>query len=190
MIAIDTEYIAENAKNTAGERPDVHTVYCEIMQIGACKLDAHGNEVGTLNLTVQAHVIKTIPLWLSQMTGMTEEKRARGIPFPQALEQLAAFAGDDQNIWTFHGDYAVFQSNAQRHKIALPFQPFRTVKNRLAEKGITLNDFKRHGYQELCSGGLYQILGIALPNIEGVGAHDAAHDARSLAHAVYHLSLK
>jgi len=85
MIGIDHEYIAENAVqgDTPGDRPNVQRVYCEIMQMGACKLDKEGREVGVLNLTVRAHRIHTIPRWLSKMTGMTAEKRVKGVSFPK-----------------------------------------------------------------------------------------------------------
>lgn len=192
MIGIDHEYILENATqgDTPGERPDVQRVYCEIMQVGACKLDKEGREIGVLNLIVRAHHIHTIPPWLSHMTGMTEEKRAKGISFPEALEQLATFVGDDKDVWTFSGDWWVLEGNAKAHGIELPFKkPFNRLKPLLPEKNITVEDFKRLGFNEVCSGGLYQVLGIQLPEIEGVGAHDAAHDARSLAYSVHYLEL-
>src|SRR5688572_13609218 len=114
MIGIDHEYIPENAAqgDVPGERSDVERVYCEIMQMGACKIDDSGREVGVLNLTVRAHKIHTIPLWLSRMTGMTEERRAQGVSFPDALEQLRIFVGDDADIWTFSGDWWVLEGNA------------------------------------------------------------------------------
>ncbi len=193
MIGIDHEYIAENAVqgDKPGERPDVQNVYCEIMQIGACKLNAEGKEIGVLNLVVKAHKIHTIPLWLSHMTGMTEERRAQGVSFPEALEELIKFVGDDDQIWTFNGDWWVLEGNTRAHNIVLPFsKPFNRLKPLLPEHGINVDDFKPFGFNEVCSGGLYKVLGIELPEIEGVGAHDAAHDARSLAHAVYRLDLR
>jgi len=192
MIGIDHEYISENAAqgDTPGERPDVQRVYCEIMQMGACKLAKGGRELGVLNLTVRAHRIHTIPQWLSRMTGMTEEKRAQGVSFPEALKRLVTFIGNDENIWTFSGDWWVLEGNAKAHGLILPFtRPFKRLKPLLSEHGITAEDFKRVGFDEVCSGGLYQVLGIQLPEIESVGAHDATHDARSLAHSIHHLRL-
>lgn len=192
MIGIDHEYIPENASSgdTPGSRPDVQSVYCEIMQMGACKLDRSGNEIGVLNLTVRAHRIHSIPPWLSRMTGMTVEKRASGVTFPEALEQLVSFIGDDKNVWTFNGDWFVLEGNARAHGINMPFaQPFYRLKPLLSTKGITLEDFNAQGFDEVCSGGLHKVLGIELPEIEGVGTHDATHDARSLIHSVHHLGL-
>lgn len=192
MIGIDHEYIPENATSgdTPSERPDVQKVYCEIMQMGACKLDSEGKEIGVLNLIVKAHRIQTIPLWLSSMTGMTEEKRATGVSFREALQKLVEFVENDKQLWTFSGDWWVLEGNAKAHGISLPFEkPFSRVKPLLADKGITLEDYRSKGFSEVCSGGLYRVLGIELPDIEGVGAHDAAHDARSLAHSVYRLEL-
>lgn len=192
MIGIDHEYIPENSPqgDIPGKRPDVQSVYCEIMQMGACKLDKSGQEIGVLNLVVRAHRILAIPLWLSRMTGMTKEKRVAGMSFPQALQQLVDFIGDDKELWTFSGDWWVLKGNAEAHGISLPFQePFNRLKPLLSGKGITLEDFEAKGFSEVCSGGLYKVLDIELPNIEGVGTHDATHDARSLVHSVHRLGL-
>lgn len=192
IIGIDHEYIPENAAqgDVPGERPDVHAIYCEVMQMGACKLDDAGNEVAVLNQTVSAHKIHIIPPWLSKMTGMTAEKREREeIPFPEALKLLVDFVSDN-NPWTFSGDWFVLQGNADAHGIKLPFPPFQRVKPRLPDWGVTMADYQRHGFTEMNSGNLHKLLDIELPSIEGVGAHDAAHDARSLAHSVYQLTNK
>lgn len=189
-IGIDHEYIPENAAqgDTPGERPDVQTIYCEVMQMGACKLDGKGKEIAVLNQTVSAHRIHTIPPWLSTMTGMTAEKREQeGVPFLDALKMLVDFVGDE-HPWTFSGDYFVLQGNAEKHGITLPFnRPFKRVKPRLAGWGVTLADYQRLGFTEMNSGNLHKVLGIELPSIEGVGAHDAAHDARSLSYSIQQL---
>jgi hypothetical protein len=191
LAGVDHEYIPENAAkgDMPSERPDVHKVYCEIMQLGACKVDADGREVGVLNRTVQAHLIHVIPPWLSRMTGMTAEKReAEGVPFPQALDELVEFARGAEGPYTFNGDYWVVKANVEAHGLCMPFQrEFFRVKPRLAQWGITLADYQRLGFSEVNSGNLHKVLGITLPEIVGVGAHDAAHDARSLTHSLYHL---
>jgi DNA polymerase III alpha subunit (gram-positive type) len=190
MIAIDTEYIAEDSLSgeTPGPRPNVEAVYCEIMQIGACKLDNDGKEIGTLNITVKAHRIPMIPRWLVTMTGMTEEKRAEGKDFKDALAALLAFVGDDTDIWTFNGDWFVLQGNIKSHQLINPFpNQFKRTKPQLAELGVTSEMFESIGSKEMNSGNLYKVLNIELLHIEGVGAHDACHDARSLAYSMYHL---
>lgn len=191
MIGIDLEYVPEDAApgHVPGERPNPRRVYCEIMQIGACKL-ANGTETGSLNVLVQAHRIDTIPPWLVQMTGITQERRAdEGVPFLDALEQFVEFCRDGDRIWTFDMDEWVLRANALAHGVTFPFtRPFARLKPMLRTSyGISLENFMRHGYTEVCSGGLYDVLGLDLPTIEGVGAHDAAHDARSLIYAVRHL---
>lgn len=193
MIGIDLEYIPENAAQgvTPSERPDVQTVYCEIIQMGACKLDSDGNEIDILNLTVRTHRIPHIPAWLTRITGMTDEIRDVGISFPEALQKLVDFIEDDLDIWTFSGDWWVLKGNAAAHTINFPFQlPFQRLKPLLPNFGINQKSFTKVGFKEVCSGGLYKALGIRLPEIVGVGAHDAAHDARSLVHSVYFLEKK
>lgn len=190
LVGIDTEYIAATAVQgeIPGPRPNPESVYCEVMQIGACKLDGEGREIEVLNLTVQAHRIPTIPQWLIRMTGMTEEKRAKGIPFPEALEKLVAFLEDERDVWTFGGDWHVLQANIRAHGLTSPsITPFQRLKPYLENYGLDFERFKRAGLSEVSSGGLYKVLGIHLPLIEGVGIHDAVHDARSLIHSIYHL---
>lgn len=191
MITIDCEYIPENAAqgDTPGGRPDVKTTYCELMQIGACKLDGQGREIGVLNLVVKAHRIEFIPLWLQTMTGMTPERRARGMAFSEALRNLQAFIGTDQDIWVMNGDWWVLWGNARAHHIELPYkEQFKRLKPMLPDLGITLPMFEKAGFTEVISGGLYKVLGINLPITDG-HEHDALHDARSLAYSIYKLGL-
>ncbi len=190
MIAIDTEYLAEDALpgDNPGPRPNVEEVYCEIMQIGACKLDMSGKEISTLNITVRAHRLEEIPRWLVTMTGMNKEKRAQGTDFKDALKKLVSFVGDDKEIWTFNGDWFVLKGNLESHGLENPFpEPFLRTKPMLSELGVTPLMYEQIGVNEMNSGNLYKVLGIPLPAIEGVGAHDACHDARSLAYSMYHL---
>ncbi len=158
------------------------------MQMGACRLDEAGQEVAVLNHTVSAHKLHFIPPWLSKMTGMTAEKReAEGIPFPEALEKLVDFAGEE-TPWTFMGDEHVLRGNVAAHGLKWPFKnPFRLVKPVLAAYRITIVEYRQHGFEEVNSGNLHTVLDIKLPAIEGVGAHDALHDARSLTHSIHHL---
>jgi hypothetical protein len=194
FVGVDHEYISDDALqgSTPGQRPDVRSTYCEVMQVGACKVDAQGNEIGVLNIVVRAHRIHTIPAWLTAMTGMTAERRAvSGVPFGDALRQLEEFCRGSR-IFTFNGDFHVIDSNCRAHGIPNPFldNPFVRVKPLIARlPHLQLEDFVAHGMREICSGGLYLVLGITLPAIQGVGAHDAAHDARSLIYAVRHLDL-
>lgn len=192
MIGIDHEYIPEGSPMGATlppARPNVHTTYCEVMQMGACKLDAQGREIDVLNRTVKAHRIPEVPLWLTNMTGMTTQRReAEGVTFPEALAELVDFVGNDTGPWVFNGDWWVLWGNAKAHNISMPFtQPFLRVARQLPDFGIILADYQALGFDEVNSGNLHKVLGIKLPEITGVGAHDAAHDARSIAYSMYHL---
>lgn len=190
MIAIDCEYIPENAPqgDNPGIRPDVEKVYCEVIQIGACKIDDSGNEIQTLNITIKPNLIPHIPPWLIKMTGMTDQKRLIGLNFADGLKQLKDFVGDDNDVWTFNGDWWVLEGNAKKLNVDFPFQvPFKRLKPQLENFNIRIDDFKAKGLNEISSGGLYKVLNIKLPEIEGVGVHDAAHDARSLGFSIYKL---
>lgn len=193
MIGIDFEYIKENAPtgDDPGERPDIKNTYCELVQIGACKLDSNGNEVATLNVLVQPHKIITLPKWFVKMTGIDEETRSKGIPFREALNKLVDFIGDESEVWTFNGDWFVLEANLKVHATPNPFaKPFHRLKPLLVEYNIDIENFKRVGLGEVQSGGLYKVLNITLPVIEGVGEHNAEHDARSLIHSIQHLGVK
>lgn len=190
-IGVDYEYIPQDALPGAtlpAQRPDVMGSYCEIMQTGACLLDASGKEVQVLNKIVKAHKISEVPVWLSNLTGITAERRAdEGVHFLEALDELVSMVGD-KRPWTFSGDWCVLAGNCAAHGVPMPFwQPFLRVKPRLKLWGVTLADYQRHGFTEMNSGNLHTVLGIKLPSIIGVGAHDAAHDARSLTHSVHSL---
>ena len=186
MIGIDFEYVA--AKAVEGRRPDVQNEYCEIMQIGACRLNDLGEEQATLNIAVNAFKVTHLPEWLERLTGMSDEKRAQGVSFPSALKQLYSFAARAE-IWTFSGDWFVLERNCAAHGIPNPFKrPFFRAKPLLDHCGVGMKDYKEYGFAEVNSGDLYKVLGIELPRIEVSGsAHDASHDARSLVHSVFKL---
>jgi DNA polymerase III epsilon subunit-like protein len=188
MIAIDTEYISEKAVDgpVPGNRPDVTTTYCEIMQIGAAKLDGRGNEVSTLSLTIRPSFISHIPEWLSKMTGMTEGKRQKGITLQEGIRQLNDFIGGEKFVWTFSGDWHVFSNSAKKHDFVLPFSEFQLVEPQLAGWGVTEKNFKEKGFEEICSGDLHKVLGLQLSDV-GTTTHDATYDARSLVHSVFYL---
>ncbi len=193
MIVIDCEYIPENSPmgDVPGPRPNVEEVYCEVIQIGVCKLDDQGREKGWLSLTVKPCKIETIPPWLSRMTGISNSDRARGVSFLKALGDLLEFVGGDHDIWTFNGDWYVLMGNAYKQAIWYPFQePFKRFKPYLPEFGITEEDFAKAGFSEVCSSGLHKVLGIEIPPIEGIGPHNAVYDARSLAYSIHHLLKK
>jgi len=191
IIGIDNEYIAEDTPGGAvapDSRPDVMETYCEVMQMGACRVDQDGTEVAIINKLVKPHLIHTIPPWLSDMTGITEERRNdEGVHFLQALEELVQLVGTERG-WTFSGDNVVLAGNCAAHGVPYPFvQPLLRVKPRLADWGIGIQHYLLRGYSEMNSGHLHKVLGIELPSITGVGAHDACHDARSVAHSIHHI---
>ena len=191
MIGLDHEYIATDAPSGAEppqQRPDPRVTYCEVMQMGACKLNSGGEEIDILNRIVKGHRLRTVPIWLSNMTGLTTQHREdEGVSFPEAFDELVAFIGNERP-WVFNLDWYVLRANAQAHGISFPFdEEFRRVKSELARYGVGIDAYRAKGFDEVNSGHLYAVLGLQLPVIEGVGAHDAAHDARSIAYSMHHL---
>jgi DNA polymerase III alpha subunit (gram-positive type) len=188
MIGLDCEYIAETAlgDELPNSRPDVEKVYCELLQISACKLDNHGKEADTFNVFLKPYRVNNLPAWITNMTGITNNTRSHGDEFKEALTKLVDFVGKDE-CWIFNGDWNVINGNCQAHNIPMPFSMFHRLKPKLSTL-VSLDQFKDAGYNEVCSGGLYKVFGLNLP-VEG-NAHDALHDARSLVHTVHHLTSK
>ncbi len=80
----------------------------------------------------------------------------------------------------------MLRGNCREHGLPFPLpQEVRRAKALLEERGIGSERFRECGFPEVCSGGMARVLGIELPDDGSVGAHDAAFDARSLAHAVF-----
>lgn len=181
LIGIDFEYVAENA--VQGQRPDVQKDYCEIFSIGAVKLDSNGQVVERLDLTVAPTLIASIPDWLSQLTGVSNESRKGGISFEQALQTLERFSSSGSfELWCFKGDWHVLRGNCERRKVPLPAifaRPFQRAFSLATERcGLTADDFTGAGHKEMCSGNLAPFFGLKVASSKR--EHDACFDAESL----------
>lgn len=176
LVAVDFEYCVVRDP-VEGRRPDVRTEQCEIIQIGAVRLDGDGKEVASLNVLVSAHSVTQLPAWLQKLINVTDaQRREKGVSFADAVAQLRAFCGDAE-VWTFSGDWFVLLGDCKAHNVVCPFdKPFLRARALLDRMGIT---------QQLSSGELHTVVGLQPPAVGA--AHDALFDARNLAQAVFRL---
>lgn len=89
-VGLDHEYIPENTAkgDIPGPRPDVRTTYCEVMQMGACRLDEAGQEVSVLNQTVSAHYTSLnclLRVWDDVQTFYAQNDVKEILPDPQKI---------------------------------------------------------------------------------------------------------
>lgn len=190
-LRCDHEYTTANARlgSSPSSRPNVQDVYCEVVQVGACKFDLNARiGLDVLIDTVRAHELTHLPSWLVNMTGMTEQTREKdGISIPSAMLKLQDFCVGAEDIFTYSEDWYVPKGSRQKQEIPFSWaeNPFTRVKPLLEEEyNFTLVDYIKSGFNEKCSSGRSTVLGLTLSSTDGVGLHNAAHDARSLVHSI------
>ncbi|CAN5352095.1 hypothetical protein BH09PAT4_BH09PAT4_03910 [soil metagenome] len=150
----------------------------QIVQIAAIKYDlAKQEELGNLDILTRPAYEKTVSAFFEELTGITQQQiDDSAIPFPQALQQLAAFCGETP-IMTFDQDWFVIEQNCSYFELKNPFvAEFTRVKSLLPGWGIDPDAYS--------SGTLYKAAGL---DMDG-HVHNALHDVRSMAAAVAHLS--
>ena len=79
----------------------------EIIQIGAVKLDPAGLEVDSLRLSVRPRYFRQVHWKVKKLTRLSEEEMMRGMPFPEAAEQLGDWllsTGADFDIFAWGGE--------------------------------------------------------------------------------------
>jgi len=66
----------------------------QVIEIGAVKLDADFNEIGTLHTMVRLTEGKALPSFITELTGITEEDTYNGLTEVTALNMLKDFIGN------------------------------------------------------------------------------------------------
>lgn len=84
----------------------------EIMQIGAIKLDKHGDIVGSFSLCVKPHFYKRLNKRVRELTGIQKEDLAAADEFPEVFAQFSSFCGKEPILlsWGFD-DIPVLRQN-------------------------------------------------------------------------------
>lgn len=172
-MIFDTEYTAwEGSQQRAWSNSGEHR---EIIQIAAVKVDLGKKEpyVDTFNLLVRPRINPQLSDYIVNLTGISQSRIDwDGYQFEQAIEMLYAFSDfGTLPLFSYGCDAEVILENASLYRTALP--EFTA--------GIfdTIPLFQSEGIdtEANVSGTLHKSVGIELDG----AAHDALHDARSVA---------
>lgn len=88
---------------------------CEIMEIGAVKLDSKLNVVDTFRVYVQSAIYGRINPWVKKLTGISEHDLGYGLPFPRAMKEFRKWAASHKGILASWGtsDIIVLKQNCR-----------------------------------------------------------------------------
>lgn len=172
-VYVDTEYCYPGMERGT-PRPTAADKR-QIVQIAAIIFDTDsGKEIAHFNQLVLPTYTKKVPEFFVELTGITQADVDRsGIPFKDALANFVRFVGDTE-VWTFDKDEEVFRQNCGYLTLPWPFtSPFVRVKALLPHWGINPAEYS--------SGTLYKTAGLKMDG----HVHNALHDVRSMAQAIY-----
>ena len=94
----------------------------EIIQIGAVKLDEHGEILNDFNCVVCPSIYKKLHSAVKEVVALTEEELKNGFTFQEAFLQLMKFCGDDYIFCTWGSqDLWQLQQNMQYYHIENAF---------------------------------------------------------------------
>jgi len=111
----------------------------EMIQIGAVKMDAELRITGELNLPIAPTHYLTIHPRIRRMTGLGPEELAGAPAFREALEQFAAWCGEDYALLTWGcDDVSVLQQNIDFFDCGdIPLAPLYDIQKLFAaERGL------------------------------------------------------
>ena len=182
IIIFDLEYTTwEGAMDRGWTGPNE---YCEIVQIGAVKLDRRSkefSETASFQTLVKPLINPSLSNYFTDLTGITQEQvDAEGLSFPEAVAGFRDFIGDDSpTVYSFGGDEKHIYLNCGLHRLSCPIgmRLFRDIMV-LFQLGLGA------GPEPLYISQLPQLLGFEAPGRN----HDALNDARCIAEALRVLS--
>ena len=73
----------------------------EIIEIGAVKIDANGQEIGQFSQIVKPKVYKKLHHITKNLTGISEKELNAGRPFREVMEEFLAWCGEDYMFCTW-----------------------------------------------------------------------------------------
>ncbi|MEK7665967.1 MAG: 3'-5' exonuclease [Patescibacteria group bacterium] len=173
-IYLDLEYLYPGMTPEKG-RPSEKEKR-QIVQIGAILFDGDtGLECESFDVLVLPAFEKKLPPFFVELTRINQRMvDAKAISFPEALKHLVSFC-KGYPIWIFHADQSVLEQNCQYFDIPFPFQKsFIQVKEQLPTWGLNPDQYS--------SGTLFKAAGLQM---DGSKVHNALHDVRSMANAVW-----
>lgn len=177
IVVFDLEYTTWDGAMARGWQGDGE--YCEIVQLGAVKLDGENGfaETASFDVLVTPKINPVVSRYFSELTGITQADLDRdAVPFPDAIRAFNTFVGNDTAlIYSCGGDEKHVYWNCGLHVLSCPIDMrlFRDIMPIL---------------QTALSQGQKPVTSSQLPKILGFPAQDQAHnalaDARCIAEAV------
>ena len=96
----------------------------EIIEIGACRLDAEGRTEGRFSALVKPRLYRRVDRHIRQVTGITEAELDEGRGFSEVIADFARFCGDAPRLVTWgRDDYPVLKRNLAFHMQPQMFAP-------------------------------------------------------------------
>ena len=90
----------------------------EVIQIGAVKLDAHLNIIGSYRITVKPKFFKTIQRHVMRLTGIDQTMLDHGTPLPEAITRFKKWCGEDFAFLTWGpDDIPMLEDNLRAHHL-------------------------------------------------------------------------
>ncbi len=90
----------------------------EVIQIGAVKLDADLNIIGSYRITVKPKFFKSIQRHVMRLTGITQTMLDHGTPLPEAISRFEKWCGEDFAFLTWGpDDIPMLEDNLRAHHL-------------------------------------------------------------------------
>ena len=117
LIVFDLEW------NQSSYTPN-HRMPHEIIEIGACRVDARGQAVDTFSRMIRPRVYKRLDKHIRTVTGITEEELSGGGAFEDVFSEFCAWCGEGARLVTWgRDDYPVLRRNAAFFAQPMPLSP-------------------------------------------------------------------
>ena len=117
LIVFDLEW------NQSSYTPN-HRMPHEIIEIGACRVDAQGRVCDTFSRMIRPRVYKKLDKHIRTVTGITPEELAGGGAFEEVFADFCAWCGEGALLVTWgRDDYPVLRRNAAFFAQPMPLEP-------------------------------------------------------------------
>lgn len=101
-----------------------HRMPHEIIEIGACRVDAQGRVISRFSELIRPRLYKRLDRHIKQVTGITEAELQQGRSFSDVFGDFIAWCGEDAQLVTWgRDDYPVLKRNAAFFMTPMPFAP-------------------------------------------------------------------
>lgn len=98
------------------------TLRGEMIQIGAVRIDAHGNITEEYCANLRPRIFRRLHHQIAKVTGLTQQALQEGVPIQDGLADFAAWCGDDAELFTWGpDDIGVLKQNFYLNGLSLDF---------------------------------------------------------------------